>query len=265
MLEIDYEILKICGNCSFHIPVELDDNSDDVGVCSFNDIFDPHWDEITNNDYSNCRKLIEENLIKTDDEICDKYEQVEFREDEEISHEIIEKLKSGKEMKPKFLKDLLLEIQIDNTQHYLKTKDVIEEKNKLFSGNKDEAKETIESLLAMSCFGNKKAENLLLDYYLQLPPVTTLEECHYKIYLLNKFNCSKNKKFAKCLIDELYKTKSNATSRSLITNIFKYLGYVELEYIAKDLENMLKDKRFSYRLKNKMKYLLYGQFEDDYF
>jgi hypothetical protein len=58
------------------------------------------------------------------------------------------------------------------------------------------------------------------------------------------------------LIKELYRTKSNNTTRSLISEIFKILRIIPLKYIEEDLENMLKDKRFSYRLKQKMKNIL---------
>ena len=39
--------------------------------------------------------------------------------------------------------------------------------------------------------------------------------------------------------------------------IFEYLKSLPLEQVQKPLEKMLKDKKFSYRLKNKMKEILY--------
>ncbi len=59
-----------------------------------------------------------------------------------------------------------------------------------------------------------------------------------------------------CLIDELYKTPSNNTTRQWLTDIFRFFEYCPIGMIREPLEKMVKDKRFSYRLKKKMKSIL---------
>ncbi len=62
------------------------------------------------------------------------------------------------------------------------------------------------------------------------------------------------------LINELYNTPSNNTTRQWITAIFKFLEHSPKEKIREPLEKMIKDKKFSHRLKKKMKDILYDSY-----
>jgi hypothetical protein len=100
--------------------------------------------------------------------------------------------------------------------------------------------------------------NEILNYFINLPPVQSTENVHHKIELLHKLGYrDKNLDLLPHLIDELYQTPSNNTTRQWISAIFKYMRSLPLEQVQKPLEKMLKDKRFSHRLKNKMKEILY--------
>jgi hypothetical protein len=117
--------------------------------------------------------------------------------------------------------------------------------------------------------GNLEAEKIFYEYYENLPPAETLEDTHQRLDILQRTSgLFDNERYARMLVKELYRTKSNNTTRSLISEIFKILKTIPLKYIEEDLENMLKDKRFSYRLKQKMKDILdpqpwYDQGEND--
>ena len=64
-------------------------------------------------------------------------------------------------------------------------------------------------------------------------------------------------------MEELYKTPSNNTTRQWISELFRFLENCPLEEVSEQLNKMIKDKRFSYRLKQKIKNILYR--DNDYF
>lgn len=97
----------------------------------------------------------------------------------------------------------------------------------------------------------------MFTFFKQTPPPTTIQDVHFKIDLLRHLEFSEEKEtLIPVLIDELYKTTSNNTTRQWITAIFRFLEFCPKEEIRKPLEKMLTDKKFSYRLKKKMKKIL---------
>ncbi len=111
--------------------------------------------------------------------------------------------------------------------------------------------------------GNERVFTVLCDYYNNLPPAENLEDVHWKIYLLEKLWHGENEKaLFDCLVQELNKTPSNNTTRGLITKIFKIMNGLPVDLMQDQLTIMLKEKRFSYRLKKKVKELLGLKYED---
>lgn len=99
----------------------------------------------------------------------------------------------------------------------------------------------------------------LLKYFSKLPPTKTLEEVYLKKEVLRHLVRDDMKsQILPYIINELYNTPSNNTTRQWITAIFEFLSHSPKDKIREPLEKMLKDKRFSYRLKEKMKNILYG-------
>jgi len=104
---------------------------------------------------------------------------------------------------------------------------------------------------------NDKIYDALVKYFRKLSPAENLDDVEFKIGIIEILNSKKNfEKLAICLIEELYKTRSTRTTRRLIQEIFKILNKIPLEIIETDLQKMLKEKRFSHRLKKKMKDIL---------
>ena len=148
------------------------------------------------------------------------------------------------------------EKQIDNIDW--KTVPLEKHVTKLKSKDPLKREEAISNLFGLIAFGNTKALNELLNYFISLPPARSIENVRHKIELLKKLgHRDKNIDLLPHLIDELYQTSSNNTTRQWISAIFEYLKSLPLEQVQKPLEKMLKDKKFSYRLKNKMKEILY--------
>lgn len=85
----------------------------------------------------------------------------------------------------------------------------------------------------------------------------SISEVHHRIDLLGKLRHSdKDDDLLHHLVDELYNTPSNNTTRQWISAIFDFIRSFPSEQVREPLEKMLKDKRFSHRLKNKMKEIL---------
>lgn len=58
-------------------------------------------------------------------------------------------------------------------------------------------------------------------------------------------------------VNELYQKSLNNITRQWISDIFDFLKHCPHDKISEPIKNMMKDKRFSYRLKQKMKTILY--------
>jgi len=126
----------------------------------------------------------------------------------------------------------------------------------LKSPKPEERDSAISSLSALIVFGNKAAFQELFNFFRQLPPPNT-QEVHFKENLLHNLQFTKHKTvLTRVLLKELYNTPSNNTTRQWISDILRYLEYCPPEKIRKPLEKMLNDKRFSYRLKQKIERIL---------
>lgn len=54
----------------------------------------------------------------------------------------------------------------------------------------------------------------------------------------------------------MYRTPSNITARQWLSDILKFMDYLPFELVWDPIEEMLEDKRFSYRLKRKTKVMM---------
>ncbi len=115
---------------------------------------------------------------------------------------------------------------------------------KLESSNEENRNSAITKLGNLIYLGNNHAFRALSKYLKKLPPPQNIREIHLKIQILDYLTPHKKRaKILPFLIDELYKTPLNNTTRQWLNAIFKFL---------KTFQRMLKDKRFSYKLKRKM-------------
>jgi hypothetical protein len=127
----------------------------------------------------------------------------------------------------------------------------------LQSSQRKEIDRGVSSLGALIGMGNKAAFDALFQFFNQLPPPGKLEEVHFKIKLLQHLErWDEKSQLISRLIDELYQTPSNNTTRQWISAIFRFLSFCPIEEIREPLENMLDDKRFSHRLKKKIRNIL---------
>ncbi|MBT4288609.1 MAG: hypothetical protein HOD92_14885 [Deltaproteobacteria bacterium] len=248
---------RICFNCNQFFLISYSKPTE-FGICISDQVFDPFIDELLKDpDSAPCQDLINLKKFTGEKEPCDEFEELEEVEIDDNSPLGLELSRLGKTGNLDFetYKEVILEEKIRNIDW--KTVPVEKYATQLKNSDPGEQKVAISNLCGLIVLGNNKAFKELSIYFKQLLPPKTIEEVHSRKELLRHLKLAKNRELLiPQLIDELYRTPSNNTTRQWISDIFQFLGDSPLEKIRAPLEKMLKDKRFSYRLKKKIKNIL---------
>jgi len=246
---MDEELERICMNCQSYYPDRLDEPTE-FGIC-LNDIdFEPYIDQLLEKQNFNCcKELIARKKFDGNREACEDFVMVEIKEDPILEQEL-EELAKDDNINEETVREVFL-------MHSLRSRSVEEYAKKLESPSSEVRLEAIESLAGFTSFKNKEASELLINFFRNIPPPKTLEEVHFKIKVFGFVNRREfRKELVPVLIRDLYNTSSNNTTRQWITEIFRFFQICSIEDIREPLEKMLKEKRFSYRIKNKIKEIL---------
>ncbi len=256
------ELDRFCYNCQSFFPAY--EHFTEEGICLNDDVFEPYFEELLENtNYDPCRELIEQNKFYGDKEACDNFNPVDIEDVIEIPPEIAEKIQEQIDNKT-FSKESFIETIYGHFFDKIDLKDIsidrqIEELN---SNKEDEVFRGINTLRGLISQDNKKACNLLYERFKSMPPAKVLKDAHIKARMVEALSVEKTQEVVDCLVDELYRTPSYNTTRSLYRAIFSAFEKMPLELISDHFERMLKDKRFSYRFKNRMKEIIYEQSEE---
>jgi hypothetical protein len=252
------ELERGCINCNSFFPAS--NFLTEYGICLNDEVFEPYIEELfEKSNYDCCRGLIDKLKFDGNRTACEDFEHLESVEIDDKIAEKISELEKNNKLTPESLKGLLLEAaikKIDWKNHpvesYLKL---------LQSDYKQDVISGINSLGGLISLGNENAFISLCEFYKKLPPAKSLEDVHLKIGILRKIEYKKDRKeLLDCLVNEMYKTPSKNTTRSLILEIFRIMNSIPVELKRNELERMLQDKQFSYRLKTKMKDMLYPDY-----
>jgi len=259
------EVEAICFNCNQFFPASMDEPSD-FGICLNDEAFEPFFEELLeHSDYSSCQNLVDRKKFSGEQEACADFEEIESIEIDDnspLGRELMRLRETG-QLDPESFENAILEEKLRNIDW--STMPVDQYVSKLKHPDPEKQREAISSLRTMSSLGNSEAFKALFQFFKQLPPPKTIEEVHFKRDLLRSLERSETKSILKpCLIDELYRTPSNNTTRQWISDIFRFLEYMPLSEVRGSLEKMLRDKRFSYRLKQKMKKILAPRDYDEF-
>lgn len=257
----DEELERICFNCNNFFPACMDEATE-FGICLNDQEFEPFINELLeNSNYTCCQDLVERKKFSGENEACPDFSEVEVEEsieiddDSEFGRELISSIKSGQFNQEK-LNELLIKEQIRNIDW--KTVPVEKYAKQLKNPKPEERNAAISSLAALIAYGNKAAFQELFNFFRQLPPPKTIEEVHFKKDLLRHLELANPRTaLTQFLLSELYNTPSNNTTRQWISAIFRFLEHSPFEEVREPLEKMLSDKQFSYRLKQKIKDILY--------
>ncbi len=248
---------RICWNCGCFFPATMEKDTE-FGICLNDEAFEPFIDELLeNSNYGCCQDLVDRKKYKGDREACEDYEEsegIEIDDDSPLGRELRRLIQAG-ELTPETFEQALLEEQIRNIDWT--TMPVDEYEAKLKDPAPDKRHEAISTLHAMISLGNKQAILTLVNFLRGLPLPETIEEVHFKKDILRRLDYPETRKvLIPYLIDELYRIPSNNTTRQWISEILRFLEYSPIELVHDPLERMIRDKRFSYKLKQKMKDIL---------
>ena len=249
------EVERICLNCG-HFFSSCPSEISNMGVCVLDEEFEPFLDDLVDADGNlSCPELVRKKEYDGDREACPQYEETEIMEGaEELGREIQGCIHDGKVDMEK-LENVLLMKQIENIDW--KSVPVEPYVKKLGSPDKEEQKSALSSLHGLASWGNQEAYKELIEYFKSLPPALTLEDVHFKIHLLSKLRRpGEDADLVPVLIKELYDIPSNNTTRQWISAIFDFLKMAPLEMVREPMKEMLKEKRFTYRIKQKIQNIL---------
>jgi hypothetical protein len=254
-----YQMDRICFNCSRFFPCAEDVESE-KGICLEDPELEPFLDQILEeNPDAECKKLISHKSFSGEKEACDSFEPAEIIElDDDLDLELIEEIKSLSKNNGKIdaeeLEALLIRKKVAT---YLQTMPVGPEVAMFKNGTTQQRQQAFNNLIGAASFGNREAWLAMLEILQFLPPPQTVEEVKFKVDLLKRINGRVAKEvLIPILIDDMYQTQSNNVTRKWFTAIFRFLESCPFEAICEPLEGMLRDKRFSYRLKGRIREVL---------
>jgi len=231
----------------------------EVGICLSDKAFEPFIEQLLeNSNYASCQHLINCKKFRGEQEACENFEEIESIEidDKSLLGKELNRLYKSGELNPETLVEALLGEKLRNIDW--KTMPVDQYVKQLEGSKKGEQKAGTSSLGGLISLGNMEASKELLKYFKKLPPPKTIEEVHFKKEVLRHLKRHDTRTLLiPLLIDELYNTPSNNTTKQWINDIFGFLKYAPIEEVRAPLEKMLRDKRFSYRIKQKIKEILY--------
>ncbi len=251
----DVEIEKICLNCGAFFPASFD-LPDDFGVCLNDPEFEPFVDDILDReDFTSCQELVERKKFNGEREACSDFEPVEDVEIEDetpLGRELKRLMEAGQLNADTFRK-ALFEDQVRNIDWAT----VPVDRQKAELERPDTQYRAVKSLGGMIALGSKEAFVVLSQFLKDLPIPSAIEEVHFRKDILRYLWRSKEKgTLLPFLVDSLYRTPSNNTTRQWISEILKFMEDLPFEQVCEPLERMLEDKKFSYKLKQKMEYVL---------
>lgn len=222
----------ICQNCCrfFH----HNDDEDSMGICSLDKDFEPYWDNeelMDHMDFSCCRALYLEKCFDGLREACETFETAAIDDiPEGMSIETYFKLESS-----------------ENT-------DLSELFRALRHENPDMILYALDKMCTMIRCGDVTAYKGLISYYMALEPVTTLEEAHFRIRIIDTLSTlPRSTPFIELYVQELARTPSNNQTRKLYTRILKELDRYPQEEICGPLEQLLSQVKYSYKIKRRIK------------
>ncbi len=255
---------KVCCRCTNFLFLDAENNSD-FGICLRDEAFDPYIDELMEDlNYESCKELVEEKKMLNDTAACEHYEEAMIID---LDGGLIEENETEVSEKPRTLTIDLSKIEEFFENLDWKTVPIDKHVKKLQSPDKKKQMEAFSSLSFFANQGNEEASHIVMEYFKNLPAPVTLDEIHYKMDVFNKVaNAKYESALIPILVEELRRIESNNRTRQWITKILDFLRKSPFELINKPLVNLLKERKFSYKMKNRIEeVILYSmEYSDDW-
>jgi hypothetical protein len=188
--------------------------------------------------YTCYQDLINSKKFSGEQDACPDFSEVEIIGEVDDNSELEKELKmlcEKGQLNTETFKEAIFKEQIRNIDW--KTMPVDKHVSQLKSLDPRKRDDGISSLGALISLGNEAAFQELLNFFSKLPPPVTLEEVYFKKEILRHLGYSKTKsQLILVLVNELYQTSSNNTTRQWISDIFDFLKHCpmrRLVYISK--------------------------------
>ncbi len=254
------ELERICTNCNHSFPSEP--FTSDFAICLNDPDYEPYLDDILENqDFSCCQKLIKKKRFSWEQEACPDFDPVELPEEEiplspELRNVIGQLAKDGNSTS-ETTQQAIFEDMVDRIDWAsMPVDEHVERLNN--AKTPKESEEAVQSLGGLISLKNKAAFHALCAYLKVLPPPTIVEQTHFRIEILRQLKHihSLEKKLARLLVKDLFRTPSNNTTRGWYTAVFKFFENSSVEIAEKELTTMLYSPQFSHRIKRRVKTIL---------
>lgn len=236
------ELDRICQNCCYFIQGD-DDFITGFGICTNDPVFLPFLNEINEfRDFSNCQKWYAEKRLDGETEVCSHYEEIEIIEDPEVP-----------ELNPYALIQKMKEEEIGDRSR------------SLYDGDPAVVSSAISEISQLVYLGNESACKALLEYYRSLGAAESLEEVHRRINLIEVLaSRGEKQELTEAFVHELFRTQSNNTTRRLYTAILDRLSRYPADMIQEPLLELLAQKAFSPKIKNRILEVAQAGDEENY-
>lgn len=256
----ELELLRVCTNCHRSFPSES--FGSDFAICLNDPEFEPYLDDlIENQNFSRCRHLVKQKRFSWEQEACPDFDPVEdIDEDVHFSPELssaIEQLADDGQLTAETLQQALFEDMVNKIDWAkVPVEKYVEKLNN--ATNLEEREKAVSSFWGLVAQGNQAAFDVLYDYLKDLPPPTTVEQTHFRVDILRQLEHTQSfeKKLARLLVEDLFRTPSNNTTRGWYTAVFRFFEGLSADIAEKELSPMLHSQQFSYRIKKRIKTIL---------
>ncbi|MBC8431035.1 MAG: hypothetical protein ISR61_10010 [Desulfobacteraceae bacterium] len=254
-----HDLERICGNCNYSFPSEP--FGSDFAICLNDPDLEPYVDDmLENQDFSRCQNLIKQKRFSWEQEACPDFDPVELNEEFPFSSELnsaIAELADEGRLTAETFEQAVFEDVVDNIDWaHMPVEDYVEELNR--ADNVGAREKAVANLGGLIAFDNEAAFYALGNYLRELSPPATVEETHFRIEILRHLNLRNRfeDKLGPLLVEDLFRTPSNNTTRSWYTAVFRFFENAPAHMAEEALSPMLNSPQFSYRIKKRVRTIL---------
>ena len=256
----ELELERVCTNCNYCFLSEP--FASDFVICLKDPEFEPYLDEILEEqDFSRCQDLVKQKRFSWEQEACPDFDPMESSDEDiplspELSSAIDQLAKDGN-LTSETIQQAIFEDMVDGIDWAkVPVEKYVERLNN--AKTPEARKKAVQSFGSLIGQKNKAAFNALFSYLKDLSPPTTVEQTHLRIEILRQLNFTLNfqKKLARLLVKDLFRTPSNNTTRGWYTAVFRFFESSSADIAEEALQPILDSPQFSYRIKKRVKMIL---------
>lgn len=257
--EAPEELDKVCDNCNSFFPAEPGGSS--FAICLNDSDFKPYIDQLLDNDYECCEKLIALKRFPIERQACPDFDPIEGCDDEtEFSPELTAKICDLSASGQLTLDSFRTALAIEAIEKIDWAKAPIESYVQRFHAAATVRLQSaaLNALGALVSHGNRAAFDFLCDFFRKLPPAQTPADCHFRAELLRYVRGPHEyvREVALLLVEDLFRTPSNPHTRSWHTEVWRFFKGCPHAVAEEALRPILDSPKFSYRIKQRVKEII---------